>query len=96
METINVDFPVNKDFKEVVDLIDGLVEKIQAKAPITEYTELIAKLTAAAEGFGNVMAVVKTNNRDECMGYMIQVLMQRLMPVKVVEPKVDAVTDATT
>lgn len=89
METVNVELPVNRDFKEVVDLIDAIIEKVKTKAPIAEYAELIGKVTVAADGFKNVMEAVKTNNRDECVAYLIRTLMQRLMPVNEIENVVE-------
>lgn len=81
METVSVEMKVPKEFKEVVDLIDGIVEKVQAKAEIGEYAELIGKLTTAADGVQHIAAEAKSQYRDEGVGYLVQKLMSRLLPV---------------
>lgn len=80
MELREVILPVPKDFAEVVDLIDGIIEKVQAKAEIADYMDLIDELTAAADGVMNVKEAVQGVHRDECAAYLVKVLMERLAP----------------
>jgi len=84
LQTISMETP--KDFVEVVDLIDGIIEKIQAKAELADYLELIGKLTTAADGVQNVGDAVKGQYRDECAAYLVKVLMERLAPGKEPDP----------
>lgn len=85
IEKYEMDLPT--DFKEVVDLIDGVIEKIQSKASMSDYLELIGKLTKAADGVQNVAEAVKGQYRDECTAYLVKVLMERLAPGKAPKPE---------
>lgn len=80
MEIEKVSMDVPKDFKEVVDLVDSIIEKVQKKTDFSEYMELIGKLTAAASGIQNVGPALKGQYRDECAAYLVKVLMERLAP----------------
>lgn len=80
MEIMKYTMDLPKDFKEVVDLIDAIIEKVKAKADMAEYLELIGKLTAAADGVQNVSEAVKGQYRDECTAYLVKTLMERLAP----------------
>lgn len=80
METRKVEMEVPKDFAEVVDLVDAIIEKVQSKADISEYLELIAKMSAAADGIKNVAGAIQGQYRDESAAYLVKVLMERLAP----------------
>ena len=84
MEVPTVDYTMKlpKDAKEVVDLVDAILEKAMAKKPASEYTELLDELMVAADGFQNVGPGLKGQLRDELAGYLVKTLMARLAPVK--------------
>lgn len=80
MEMKKIEMDVPKDFVEVVDLVDGIIEKVQAKAEVSDYLNLIDELSAAADGVMNVKEAVQGSSRDECAAYLVKVLMERLAP----------------
>lgn len=82
MQTIDYTMKVPKELKEVVDLLDGIVEKVMAKAEIAGYMELIDELSAALDGITGVKDEIKSQYRDEAAGYLVHKLMGRLMPVE--------------
>lgn len=94
MELQKVEMQVPKDFVEVVDLVDAIIEKVQAKASMAEYLGLIEKLSAAADGIGNVKKAVSGQYRDECSAYLVKKLMERLAPGTDEAPATDAAPEA--
>jgi len=85
METVNVTLVVGKESKEVVDLIDAILEKVMAKAKIADYVELFDELTLAINGVQNVSEEMKDETRSNLAGYLVAKLMNRLAPVKAEE-----------
>lgn len=82
VKTISVQMDVPKESKEVVDLVDKIIEKAMAKAQFEEYQTLLGDLMVAVEGVLNIENEVKSEYRDELAGYISKVLMARLAPVK--------------
>lgn len=87
MELVKYEMEVPKEAKEVVDLIDQILEKVLAKAPMAEYAVLFGQASVAVDGISEVGDEMKSNNRDELAGYMVHKLMGRLLPVKKEEKK---------
>lgn len=79
METVPVTMDVPKEIKEIVDLADAVLEKVLAKSPLTEYTDLTGKLMVAVEGVTLIGAEVKSQYKDEAAAYLVKTLMSRLL-----------------
>ena len=82
MEIVKVELEMHKDAKEVVDLLDGILEKVMAKAELSSYTELLDEFMAAVDGIQNVGEAVKSQYRDELVGYLVHKVMGRLLPIQ--------------
>lgn len=83
METLAVSMNVPKESKEMVDLLEGVAMKAKAGAEVSEYMELIGKLSSALEGVEKMGDEAKSDGRDEIVAYLIHKIMPVLMPVKV-------------
>lgn len=81
METVDYTMKVPKEMKEVVDLLDGLLEKIMSKAGASSYMSLLDELMAAIDGVGGIAEEAKSQYRDEAAGYLVHKLLGRLLPV---------------
>ncbi len=81
VETVTVEMQVPKESKEVVDLVDGILEKALAKSDLNGFSELLGKLMSALDGVQKVPAEILSQNRDELAGYLVQKVMSRLAPV---------------
>lgn len=73
---------VPKEGKEVVDLLDAILEKVMAKAELAEYAALFGQASVAVDGISGITEEIKSNNRDELAGYMVHKLMSRLLAPK--------------
>lgn len=82
MEVVKYEMSVPKEIKEVVDLLDGVAQKLMAKAPVSEYADLLGSLMSAVEGIGAVSEEIKSEYRDEAAGYLVHKLLGTLLPVK--------------
>lgn len=91
MSVVKYEMSLDKDSKEVVDLVDAILEKVMKKAPIAEYMDLMDELVAAVEGVQNIPSGVVGEYRDELAGYLVHKVMGRLLPMKPKDPVVDAV-----
>lgn len=81
--TINVEMQVPKEAKEIVDAVFGLVEDVLAKKDIGTITaENLPALMTAIDGYDQVMPSVKSEYRDELVGYLVQQAMAVLLPYK--------------
>lgn len=83
METVDYTMKVPKEIKEIVDLLDSLLEKIMSKAGIASYTTLFGQLMTAIDGIEGVTKEAQSQYRDEAAGYLVHKLLGRLLPVKV-------------
>lgn len=81
METVAVTMQVPKELKEVVDLLNAVLENVVAKKGVTEYGNVLDELLAAVEGIGGVSEEIKSQYRDEAAGYMVHKLLGTLLPV---------------
>lgn len=82
VQTIVYEMPVPKEGKEVVDLIDAILEKVMAKAPWSSYTDLLDELMVAIDGVQHIGAEIKGEYRDELTGYLVHKVMSRLVPAE--------------
>lgn len=80
LTTIDYTMKVPKELKEVVDLLNGILENVMAKKSIQEYTNLIDELMVAVDGIGGVSEEMKSQFRDEAAGYLLHKLMGTLLP----------------
>lgn len=89
MESVKYELELPKEGKEVVDLLDSILEKVLNKAPMAEYAALFGQASVAVDGISSVGEEMKSHLRDELAGYMVHKLMGRLLPIKAVqeEPK---------
>lgn len=70
METVKHELNVPKQSKEVIDLLDGIVVKIKAKAPVSEYLELVNEFMAAVEDVKEVGDEIKSGNKGDILAYL--------------------------
>ena len=80
--TVEVKLNVPKEAKDVVDLVDAVLEKALAKADLASYAGLIGGLMTAVDGAQSVPAELASQYRDDLAGYLVQKLMARLAPAK--------------
>jgi len=80
MQTVDYTMKVPKEMKEIIDLMDSILEKVMSKAPMAEYSTLIGEAMLAADGVTGVIEEAKSQYRDEAAGYMVHKLMGRLLP----------------
>jgi hypothetical protein len=69
MDSIDVSLKVPKESKELIDLLEGVVEKVKAGAEVNDYLTLIGELTAALDGVDKIPAEAKSEGRDEIVAY---------------------------
>lgn len=86
METVAVTMQVPKELKEVVDLLNAVLENVMAKKGITEYSNILDELLQAVEGIGGIGEEIKSQYRDEAAGYMVHKLLGTLLPVSEAAP----------
>lgn len=82
METKQVTFEVPKESAEIVDLLGAIIDKIKSKAPLAEYAALLGPLMTAIEGVGDLSEEIKSSQRDELAGYLVKVLLEKLLPAQ--------------
>jgi hypothetical protein len=82
MDSIDVSLKVPKESKELIDLLEGVVEKVKAGAEVNDYLTLIGELTAALDGVDKIPAEAKSEGRDEIVAYLIHKLMPILIPAE--------------
>ena len=82
MDLVKYELSIPKESKEVVDLVDAILEKVMAKAPIAEFSALIGDLMKAVDGVGSVDDELKSEGRDEIAAYLVHKVMARLVPVE--------------
>lgn len=79
METVSVNMEVPKEGKEVVDCLASVLKDIKAGKAVAEIAAgNLTKLFAAVEGFDKLGEEVKSANKDELAGYMVQQNMDAL------------------
>ena len=84
--TVPVTLDVPKESKEIVDFMADIVEDIKAKKSVTEIaTENFMPLFDAVKGFEDLDDEAKSQYRDDLAGYLVQRMMEVLIPVKKVE-----------
>lgn len=88
--TVDYSMKVPKELKEVVDLLDKAVAKLKAKAPFSEYADLLGPLMAALEGIGGVGEEIKSEYKDEAAAYLVHKLMGTLLAPAEAAPEAPA------
>lgn len=79
IQTVPVTMEVPKEGKELVDALAGLVKDLVAKKPAGEIAgNALPKAIVAADGFSAIGAEVKSQNKDELAGYLVQQIMDAL------------------
>lgn len=78
--TVSYTMEVPKELMEVIDLLDGILEKVMTKADVATYIELLDEASAAAGGIQNVAEEAKSQYRDEAAAYLVHKIMGRLLP----------------
>lgn len=79
IELVKYEMMVPKEGKEVVDLLDALIEKLQAKEDLSKFSELMNKVYVALDGISFLSVEAKSKFKDELAGYMVHKLMGRLL-----------------
>lgn len=82
IETVNYQMAIPKESKEIVDAIVMLVKHFKEKRSIAELSQVFPQIALAFEGFQKVDAELKSEYRDELVGYLIHALLPILLPVK--------------
>ena len=87
---VKYEMQVPKDAKEVIDLIDKILQNIVNKTPMNEWTNIMNELIAAVEGMQHVVGGFESDGRDELAGYLVHKVFGTLMPYKatVAEPQI--------
>ena len=81
VNVIKYEMLVPKESKEIVDLVDSILEKVLKK----DWAALIGdvgKASAAVDGFDKVKEELSSEYRDELAGYLVHKMMGRLLPKK--------------
>ena len=79
IEYVDINLSVPKEGKEVVDLVDAILEKVMAKAPMADYTTLLGDLMTAVDGVGNIKEEIKSDGKDELAAYLVHKVLGRLL-----------------
>jgi len=79
MEKVDVVLSVPKEGKEVVDLLDAVLEKVLAKAEMQTYLELVDEFVKAAEGVQNIKEEIASDGKDELAAYLVHKVLSRLV-----------------
>ena len=83
IQTIKVELNVPKESKEIVDFMADVVADIKEKKSVTQITtENLMPLFDAIKGFDELDDEAKSEYRDDLAGYLVQRMMEVLMPVK--------------
>lgn len=93
VQIVKYEMDVPKEFKDVVDLMDGLLEKVMAKEKLTSFIELYDELKEAVDNIGGIKEEAKSQFRDEAVAYLVHKMMSRLMPVKEIVADPEPATD---
>lgn len=72
IQTIKHEIEVPKETKEIIDFLDKVAAKVKAKAPLAEYSTLIADLYTAVEGAGVVDDEMKSKHKGAALSYLIE------------------------
>lgn len=79
MQTVTVTMEVPKESKEVVDCISSILKDVKAKKTVAEIAAgSLPKLVTAVDGFNAIGEEVKSANKDELAGYLVQQTMDSL------------------
>lgn len=79
MNLVKVEMEVPKEGKEIVDCVASIIKDLKAKKPIAEVAAgNLTKLFAAVEGFDQLGEELKSANKDELAGYLVQQQMDAL------------------
>ena len=79
MQTVTVTMEVPKESKEVVDCITAILKDVKAKKTVAEIAATaLPKLVTAVDGFNAIGEEVKSQNKDELSGYLVQQTMDAL------------------
>lgn len=70
---------IPKEGKEVVDLVDAILEKVMAKAEMSEYASLLSSLMTAVDGVGSIADEIKGDGKDELAAYLVHKVLGRLI-----------------
>ena len=79
MKSVNVTMSVPKEGKELIDLLDSVLEKVMNKEPLANYATLFGEVSQAVDGIGSLKEELKSQGRDELAGYLVQTLLGRLL-----------------
>jgi len=88
MDLIKVEMEVPKEAKEMVDAVMSLIGHFVDKKPLAEITLLLPVIMVAVDGYDKIAAEMKSENRDELAGYLVQKTLE-LFPPKAEEPVVE-------
>lgn len=70
-ETVNVNMPVDKDAKEVIDVIAKIEKHFLQKKPWSELLATLPDAIGAVDGWENMVAAVKGTGLGEAAGYAV-------------------------
>lgn len=79
IELVKYEMSIPKESKELIDLINAVLEKIMAGEPLSTYMELMDEVYLAADGVSMIGAEVKSQYSDEMAGYLTHKIMGTLM-----------------
>lgn len=82
MDVVRVEMDVPKEGKEVVDFLGAVLDKVMSKAELAEYATLLSDVLPAVDGVGKIGDELKSSGRDELAGYLVKVVMEKLLPVE--------------
>ena len=83
MKFEKVELNVPKESKEIVDAVDAILEDILAKKSVAEIAaENLTGLFEAVSGFDQLDDEFKAQGRDDLAAYLVQKVMNRLLPVQ--------------
>jgi len=85
VQTVSYNMEVPKELKDVVDLLDAILENVMAGKSASAYANVLDELMEAVNGISGVAEEAKSQFRDEAAGYLVHKLLGRLLPVKPAE-----------
>ena len=75
-QTIMVQMPIDKDCKEVIDVVAKIEKHFMQKKPMAELLALLPDAIGAIDGWENMVAAVKGKGLGETAGYAVWQLIE--------------------
>ena len=77
MDLIKYEMEIPKESKEVIDLLDALLEQLLSEEK--DYAKVLPALMSALDGMAGIKDEVKASYKDELAAYLVHKVLGRLL-----------------